>query len=201
MVAALGVGLNINLLIGMPLTGIMESYVPIAAFNLGAGLLERFFAAFRWIHVWVLAFGVALVAAVQALARPLANLYTNDADTVVWCQRTIRIISSAVWGFGAGNLTIGTFQSLRKAPLALLLSVLISLFYVFFIILLVETTRDPALLFWTYPISDLLFGVTGAAIDAALVVRLRRRVRRARRGTDDLCAPCATEVVPAEVDP
>ncbi|MDI5972703.1 MATE family efflux transporter [Streptomyces sp. SL13] len=101
----------------MPHTGISQGLQPIVGYNTGRGLTGRALKARNYSLVASVLYGLITAAALAALARPLAGLFLNDADTITAAGQALPVIAIGLAVAGIGPLAAAYAQSLgRPAP-------------------------------------------------------------------------------------
>ncbi len=115
-IAALAVTTRIMSLWSMAIFGFLKGYVPFAAFNFGAGKLERVRQATRITTIWSFAYCTLTAAAMIAFSRPLVSAFSRGDMTLIRIGRLSLILNALTFtGFGFQAVYSNLFIALGKA--------------------------------------------------------------------------------------
>ncbi|WP_329113843.1 MATE family efflux transporter [Streptomyces sp. NBC_01465] len=121
--AAYAVCARLQTFVMMPHTGISQGLQPIVGYNSGRGLPGRARKARNYALLASVLYGLITAAALAVLARPLAALFLNDADTVTIAGQALPIIAIGLTVAGIGPLVAAYAQSLGRPSPAYLISI------------------------------------------------------------------------------
>ncbi|MGC5394550.1 MATE family efflux transporter [Streptomyces sp. DT20] len=121
--AAYAVCARLQTFVMMPHTGISQGLQPIVGYNTGRGLPDRALKARNYSLLASVLYGLITAAALAALARPLAGLFLNDADTIDTAGQALPVIAIGLTVAGIGPLVASYAQSLGRPAPAYLISI------------------------------------------------------------------------------
>jgi len=130
-VAAFGVGARLESIACLVVLALSMTLPPFVSQNYGAGLMQRVQQAYRLCGRFVLLwqFGIYLLLAI--LARPIAGLFSEEADVVIIICQFLWIVPIAYGLQGITILTNSSFNALHQPGSALILSLVrLFVFYV-----------------------------------------------------------------------
>ncbi|WP_405775416.1 MATE family efflux transporter [Streptomyces sp. NBC_00859] len=121
--AAYAVCVRLQTFVMMPHTGISQGLQPIVGYNTGRGLSGRALKARNYSLIASAVYGLLTAVALAVLARPLAGLFLNDADTITAVGQALPIIAIGLTAAGIGPLVAAYAQSLGRPAPAYLISI------------------------------------------------------------------------------
>lgn len=123
-VAGYGVCTRVETLALMVLISLSTVLSPFVGQNLGAGLLNRVWGAIRRSQLFSLGWGVFSAVVLFIMARPIAHLFSRDAEVIKTIVLYLRIVP-VVYGFrGIFGLSNGVLNVLKRAWDVMALSVI-----------------------------------------------------------------------------
>lgn len=108
----------------LPLQGISQGAQPITSYNYGAGNAKRVKESFTLLLKVCLTYSIALWALVMAFPGMFAQIFTPDADLILFTTKALRIYAGALCLFGLQIACQMTFVSIGNAPCSIIVAVL-----------------------------------------------------------------------------
>ncbi|MFJ4715354.1 MATE family efflux transporter [Streptomyces sp. NPDC088785] len=121
--AAYAVCARLQTFVLMPHTGISQGLQPLVGYNSARGLTDRARRARDYALGASALYGLLTAAVLAVLARPLAGLFLDDADTVTAAAHALPVIAIGLTVAGIGPLAAAYAQSLGRPAPAYLLTV------------------------------------------------------------------------------
>ena len=177
-VAVLGVYFKLQSFVFMPVFGLNQGALPIEAYNYGANNKKRF------MHTYGICLGVALtflfigLCLFHGIPQQLLSLFDKENAMGEIGVHALRIISLAFLPAAFGIVTINMFQSLGRGFTSMLMSVLRQVGFLLPIALIFSKTAGLSLVWWAYPISEVLVGLIFAPIAVTTVKKAFDKLKK-----------------------
>lgn len=121
-VTASGICVKVNSFIAMTLFGISQGFMPVAAFNYGAGNHKRVFSAFKIIlRAELIVSGVSAVLCLL-FARQIVSVFCSDPEIIDIGVRAMTAFAAGAIPLAIAFLTDSLFLSIGKAKASMLLA-------------------------------------------------------------------------------
>lgn len=113
-VAAIGPGMRIEMLSGIPMFALITTFVPFVGQNWGAGQVQRIRQGYRSAVRFIVAWGLAFALAIVLLADRVAPIFTDDPEVTRAIQLFLRTILITSWATPLAVLASSVFNGLNR---------------------------------------------------------------------------------------
>jgi putative MATE family efflux protein len=166
---------KLNMIVIMPVLGIVQGFQPIAGYNYGANRYDRVKATLKTTIFTALGLATVGYAFMMLLPRVGMSFFTTDSDLAATSARVLRIMVMFV-PLAAVQITGATyFQAIGKATESVILGLSRQFFILIPLILIMPRFFGLDGIWMSYPLADLL----SSAITTALLLREVRKLGRA----------------------
>ena len=164
-------------LVILPLQGVTQGTQPILSYNYGAKNYDRVRATFKRVLLISMCYTVAAFALVSLFARPLARMFTPEAQLIELTAKAMPVFFGGIWAFGAQMACQAAFMGLGLARVSLFAALLrkVILLIPLAILLPMLLGGDPFAIYLAEPVSDLAASVTTLCIFAHLYKNLLKQ--------------------------
>lgn len=163
-IAAFGVINRVLMIIFMPMFGLLQGMQPILGFNHGAKQPQRAKDVITYTIKVATVFSTIAFAVLMIFAEPITRVFTSDAELVNLATHATRIIILTLPLIGFQIVASGVYQSLGKAFLALIVSILRQLVFLVPIILILPMYLKLDGIFYSMPIADFCAAIVVAIL-------------------------------------
>lgn len=177
-VAVLGVYFKLQSFVFMPVFGLNQGALPIEAYNYGANNKKRF------MHTYLISLGVALsflfigICLFHGIPRELLSLFDKEGALDTIGVHALRVISLSFIPAAFGIVTINMFQALGRGFTSMVMSVLRQLGFLLPISLIFAKTAGLDLVWWAYPISEILVLMIFSPVAAKTIKKAFDRMKK-----------------------
>jgi putative MATE family efflux protein len=166
---------KLNMIVIMPVLGIVQGFQPIAGYNYGANRYDRVKATLKTTIFTALGLATVGYAFMMLLPRVGMSFFTTDSDLAATSARVLRIMVMFV-PLAAVQITGATyFQAIGKATESVILGLSRQFFILIPLILIMPRFFGLDGIWMSYPLADLL----SSAITTALLLQEVRKLGRA----------------------
>lgn len=158
---AYAIAARVGIFVTMPQLGIAQAMQPIVGYNYGAARGDRARRATTLSMLLSLVSGTVATVAVGIGARPLAQVFTDDAATVATSTTALGVLALGYPVSGVVTLTAAWYQSRGAARGSFILSVGTVLAVKLPVLLLVAQLGIPGI-WWAFPSGELVSALAGA---------------------------------------
>ncbi|MFW5839329.1 MAG: MATE family efflux transporter [Planctomycetota bacterium] len=113
-VAAIGPGMRIEMLSGIPMFALITTIVPFVGQNYGAGRVKRIAEGYRAAVRFIAAWGLLFAAVIVWFADDVAVLFSDDPEVVWYITLFLRTVLVASWGTPIAVLSSSLFNGLNR---------------------------------------------------------------------------------------
>lgn len=161
-VGAMTICTSVMQMVSLPLSGLCQGNQPIVGYNYGAGNLQRVKKSFWLLFRSAMTFGVLAWVCVRLFARPLAGLFTSDAQLQDYAAWAMRIYLAASFILPLQFTAQQTFVAMGQAKISLFLACLRKLILLIPLILILPHFFSDRVfaVFLAEPVADILAAVT-----------------------------------------
>lgn len=157
--AVFGVYFKLQSFVFMPVFGLNNGVIPIAAYNYGAGKKDRIKDTMKYGMIYAVALMLIGFIIVQIIPGELLRLFNASSDMLAIGIPALRIISICFIFAGFSIVASGVFQALGKSTYSLIMSVARQLLVVVPAAYFLSLTNKLILVWFAFPIAEILSAV------------------------------------------
>ncbi len=184
-VAVFGVYFKLQSFAFMPIIGLNNAMVPIVSYNYGAGNRERIYRTLKFAVIFASTFMISCMLVFQSIPHLLLKIFSASEKMMSIGVPAMRRISLSYIFAGFCIVTGSACQALDRSSASLEISlmrqvlVLLPVFYLF------SLTGDVNMVWWSYPIAEIVTVTASALFLRSTLRRMERRLdaREAERKT------------------
>ncbi|MFD3156998.1 MATE family efflux transporter [Haloimpatiens sp. FM7330] len=165
-VSIYGIIFKLTLFVQMPLTGLIQGMQPIVGYSMGAGNITRIKNTVKINLIVSTCISTLLVMLIYIMPKSIVGLFTNDTSLINQGSSVIKIVMLIYPLLGIYMTSLGVYQSIGKAKMSLLLSMLRQIIFFIPISLILPSVFNLGLtgIWLAFPISDFLACLTAGLI-------------------------------------
>ncbi|BDD01494.1 MATE family efflux transporter [Persicobacter psychrovividus] len=155
-VAIYGLIYRVMMFTFFPMIGIVQGFIPLVGYNIGAKLLDRVKLTLKTSSIMITAISVVCFVLIFIFAHPIMSLFSKEERLITAAAHTLRIISISLPVIGIQMLGASYYQAIGKALPALFLTLSRQVIFIIPLIIILPQFYGIDGVFYAIPIADFL---------------------------------------------